>query len=314
VNAARQVHCLLDCLSFIAQERNVEERPVYLGVWDAPISIGETGISYFSNSMDSEGLLGRFERLYGATVRSWIRYDKDIESNFLELERIMESRKDDEYVIVLVDLYFLPYHPPSYLKKHRPHIVLLAGRTEGGWRIADPFFDWEGFVSNETMKESFLFEELKLGFIVDASGLRHPDRAEIVAYFSSFDERLPSQVIHELEAAIRRTMSNDEAHPASRLYESIEQAGVIAKRWRGYDLLASYFEASNESVTGQVDDLMKRWESMLLHVVRIGITGNTSSFEALLRKKEQIGEQEIAIKQTLRALYEAWEGSDRHAG
>ncbi len=307
-----QTHCLLDCFSYALQtgEAVYDDRPLYFGAWQAPIDVTEQGVSYYSRTVGYEAFVRQFEQLYGKSVRSLLDYGKDKPRNYIALHRQMKDKARDLFVLALVDLYYLPYPNQCFGVRHRPHIVIVDRRTETGCFLIDPFFSWEGDVPLHVFQRSFYYEDLGMCLLFDKRGVHDPERAAVARLFAENDFFAPCELIAHVETFIEQAMAEEAGRSLDSLFPSIEQTGVVARRWNAYRKAFSYFaeilRLPAAPYLESVAALMGKWEGLILSVVRIGILGKRSELHRLQEKIRQIGELEFSIRRQLESMYEQW--------
>lgn len=125
----KQAHCFLNGLGYGLEQAGWDERPLYIGAWDAPFSVTEDGkLTYFSADITPSEYLRLFTRLYGEGAMEWYDYGAEKRDN---LKRFLEvlRRNPDLPVLVQLDLFHMPYQK----ERSKPCISpILSSYTECG--------------------------------------------------------------------------------------------------------------------------------------------------------------------------------------
>jgi len=310
---AQQTHCFLDCLAYVIQlEQQFDERPLYCGIWNAPFSVTEQGISYFSDSIGMEGILSHFELLYGESITLIHDYTQPKPENYAAFKSLMAARTSHQFLIILVDLYYLPYPNNCYQSRHRPHIVICHSFSTQGCLLIDPYFSWEGNVTFEVLEQAFAYEDLMSVILLDTKRMQQPEMTVIATSMKQQLELSPSLLYTEVIALIDRVIIIGIEFSLSLLYPWVEQVAVLAKRMNGYERIYSFFNQAlniaGSEASSKVAKLVQKWDSFILAIVRIGITENHSGLVILRDKLIVIGQLELDIKADLIQLQHQWGG------
>ncbi len=306
------IHCLLDCLALaVRTETDFDDRPAYIGVWNAPFIADENGFAYYSETLDPDTELLQFESMYGKGIIRWNEASGSKEDNFRRLERECEGTERFRTVITLVDLYYMPYSAICYKLKHLPHIVNVLRRDDGNWFVKDPFFEWEGEVPNSVLFEALTCERLSAGVTVDGLMLREPEPENIARMFREQFSMEASQLVTVVDAYLRHIADGTPGYSVETLFATIGQVGIVAKRWKGFGLVAEFFAdqggGDSKELLLALEQLMIKWENFVLTVVRLGVLGKHEKLPDARFKLSQIAELEYEVKRRLWGLFGNWE-------
>ncbi|TXK84583.1 DUF6005 family protein [Paenibacillus sp. N3.4] len=312
-----QVHCLLDCYASILEEDGrFDFRPLYVGVWDAYFEANENGIFYSSDSVDPKDWNSKFAMLYGNSCEHW--YDETIGKyeNFSILTNLMQGRNTGKASIILVDLFYLSYSN-QYRSKHTPHYVIVKQREEQEWRIKDPYFGWEGCISHQELWESFGFKKFGKGLTIDTSALRGADEQTIFQLFESEIQLLPGRLLVEVENFVRTSVERNGGYVPKAFFASIQEVGVIAKRYGGYHYALQYVSEvlGNEHArtTSTIAELIKGWESLMLTLTRYQIQNKPVDLTLFAAKGKILHKLELAVRKELLQAFREWRSSSATA-
>ncbi|WP_141504286.1 DUF6005 family protein [Paenibacillus luteus] len=309
------IHCLLDCLAYLVRNRtDMDPRPIYLGVWNAPFIGDEDGFSYYSEEIDPDLDLRRFEQLYGPCLTRWLEPEWEKERKFAQLAEELAEASETVSVIVLVDLYYMPHSAICYGLKHMPHMLIVElGQDGGGFRAVDPFFDWEGEIARSVLFEAFTCGGLSSGITIRLDKASEPSRMLAGEAFRMHFDLGTSPLILGVDDYLRQIENGTPNYTAVKLYASIGQVGVIAKRWKGLGEVARYFAdtggGDGAPVLEMLDQLLVKWENIVLVIVRLGVLGNHAKLTDARAKLAKLAELEHDIQGALCTMFERWEAT-----
>jgi hypothetical protein len=305
-----QVHCLVDCYASIIKETcQLDYRPLYIGIWNAHFDVSEKGISYFHDSMDPYDWPGRFQLLYGKSIENWFVLTSAKRHNFSTLVKLINNREPHKVIVILIDLYYLSYSN-QYGLKHSPHYVIVKHRSEHNWYIIDPYFNWQGYISHIDMWNAFGFENYGAGIIVDTSLIHAPEYPIVARCFEQEMALSPSRLLVEVERFIRTSIINNGGYAPDKLFDAVQAAGVLSKRFGGYIYVFQYFaESSNvdaEVFNSAVEQLIKAWEKLMLAVARFQILKKEVDLQAFAEKMAHLYQLEMRVKMLLNEVFISW--------
>ncbi|CAM4428146.1 hypothetical protein FHS16_003679 [Paenibacillus endophyticus] len=305
------IHCLLDCLAHLVRNRtDMDPRPIYLGVWNAPFIASEDGFSYYSEEIDPDIDLRRFEQLYGPCLTRWLEPQWEKEQKFAKLEEELSEAGESVSVIALVDLYYMPHSAICYGLKHLPHMLIVERGQDGSLRAVDPFFDWEGEITRSVLYEAFTCGGLSSGITIRLDKASEPSRFAAGEAFRMHFDLGASPLIQGVDDYLRHIEIGTPNYTAAKLYASIGQVGVIAKRWRGLGEVARYFAdkggEDGAPILEMLDQLLVKWENIVLVIVRLGVLGNHAKLTDARAKLAKLAELERDIRGALWTLFERW--------
>lgn len=308
----RQIMCYLDCYAhLIEQNGRFDWRPMYIGAWNADFDSDGRGIYYFSTRRDSVDWPERFQELYGGKAVRWLNHQAGKTANYAALSGLAKELGPGEAVLVMADLFWLPYSP-QYRTKHIPHVLIIRGRTEEGWRIEDPYIGWNGCMSDPEMEAAFCYEDLAMGLKLDVSSLHAPRLPYMKRLLEDELESPPGPLVREVERLL--TSAYEEAGSgeggSKRLVACIENIRIISKRMKAYPLVIGYLAAEDaeeaEPGVTLAAELSKAWEVLLLHIARMSVLGSRMDFAPVARKLKDIEELEAGVKKELGRIYALW--------
>jgi len=310
VKPINQVHCLLDCYASVLEEDDrLDFRPLYIGVWDAYFESNEKGIFYYSDSADLVDRNGVFTVLYGSVVESWYDPKAPKRRNFITLTDQMSDELAGKAAIIMVDLFYLPYSY-QYRVKHAPHFVVVKQRQGLGWLIKDPYFDWSGSLSSEVLWEAFGFGVFGKGSTIDTGALRQADELVIIRLFESELRLAPGRLLAEIDRFVRSCVEKNGGYAPKTLFASVQEAGVIAKRFGGFQYILQYLcermGVKDDGMSLTIAELIKGWENLMLTLVRFEMQKKPVDLEAFGAKIELLRRLEIGVRESLRQLFSAW--------
>lgn len=298
-----QIHCLLDCWAEILDTKKIDYRPLYSGVWDAQFDVTATEIRYFSHVLDPKDWFKRCANLFGIVFTHWCGPDLEgvqpEQANIEYLTDHLRTRANRDIAgIMYMDLYYMSYSV-HYKVKHIPHIVIVE-YVEGTdcWHIKDPYFQWQGTVSLEVLKDGF-----SKGIAVDYSKAHPAEIAAVCRLFKKDVASVSGRLQLEVEKFVTHSVRQHGGYAPGDLFASIQEVGTVAKRFRGYqhilDYMAEQTGYDSKAGTEAISLLVKGWESLMLNIARFSILKREVDLDAFRDKLNTLTGYEKCIKQEL---------------
>ncbi|WP_238651851.1 DUF6005 family protein [Paenibacillus piscarius] len=308
----KQAHCFLNGLGYGLEQAGWDERPLYIGAWDAPFSVTEDGkLTYFSADITPSEYLQMFTRLYGEGAVEWYDYGGD---KLVNLKKFLEvlRRYPELPVLVQLDLFHMPYQKRTFQTMHQPHFVIVHGMRGGQFMVYDRYFEWEGLVAASHVHDAFLSNELGGGLLLHPEWLHAPDAHEVARIFEAAIATDPGE--RSLTGTVRRrimqTAESPDRYPPAALKDAVSQLGILAKRKYSYGLLYQYFsEALNqgtEKYQEQLEGFIRMWSTLAYLAIRTSMPGRTGETGLLVDKVEQLHRTEQQLKEELTDVYHRW--------
>jgi hypothetical protein len=217
-------------------------------------------------------------------------------------------------VMVLVDLYYLPYSAICYGLKHFPHIVIVERQEERDWLLRDPFFEWEGPVSHTVLLQALTCEQLSAGISLQAEAAQEPAPETVSALFrEQFDRTSRSPLIEGVDRYMKQIAEGAAGYAVEALFATIGQVGIVAKRWKAFGVIAGYFaemsDASPDPALRALELLLLRWENFVLAIVRLGVLNRPERLPDAQDKLLRLEALETEVRAELWKLFERWEAT-----
>jgi hypothetical protein len=309
VNKEDQVHCLLDCYAAVLKkDGRFDYRPFYLGVWNAYFEVNSSGISYYSETVDElKKWRERFELIYGISVNHWYRKHEEKRVNLTILSDLMKNNEPHKHSIIMVDLFFLSY---SYLfqSKHTPHFIIVDHLLEDRWYVIDPYFSWEGYISQAELWNAFMREGT--GMTIDTRGINRLDVNSISRLFEEEMSISPNKLLLELDKLVRDSVENNGGYAPKTLLASIQHVAVISKRFGGYRYTLHYFleGCTTEAEKGSlmITEFVRGFESLMFILARYEILNRKVDLGLFAEKLERLNKLEVEIKQEITRAFTQW--------
>jgi petrobactin synthase len=311
----RQIHCFVDCIAHALKEKpDLDTRPLYFGVWDSPFIISDNGVlSYYSHTIGCEDDVAQVHSLYSLQVNSWYDYAESRVNNYARLRAEADKLEGNREVLLLVNLFYLPYPNGCHLVSHRPHFVLINRRMDGEWQLRDPYFSWEGAISDQVMSRAFLRKENFAGYSFDRSSVRQPHFLDVGSALKKRLDRSSNPLTSAVRELVKQARDGNSGASFKQLSVSLGQLGVIAKRKQSYALAFEYFSEmlcyDPKDAIGRVDRFVKAWINLAFLVIRLSISGRPEEASNVLEKLDMLDEEETQLKEELWVLYERWSQS-----
>jgi hypothetical protein len=305
-----QVHCLLDCYaSVIEDDGRFDFRPLYIGVWNAYFEANEKGIFYCSDKVDLKDWDSRFAMLYGNSCKHWYEGRLKKQENY---SRLLDFMQDGGKVsIILVDVFFLPYSH-QYRSKHAPHYVIVNHGQENKCRIKDRYFDWEGCISQQDLSLAFGFKGFNELRTIDKGALQCADEQTVIHMFETELRSPPGRLLVEVERFVHNAVNRNGGYAPKSLFASIQEAGVIAKRYGGYHYALQYLVSKSSGIddsktASTIAELIKGWENFMLTLARYPIVNKPVDLESFTAKGEALHNLELAVSKELLQVFMEWQ-------
>jgi hypothetical protein len=312
VSVHRQIHCLIDCIAHTLKDKpELDKRPLYFGVWDSPFVISEAGaLSYYSHTIGCEDDVAQVHRLYGVQVNNWYDYAESRVNNFARFKREVDKPERNHEVLLLVNLFYLPYPNGCHLVLHRPHFVLMNHGMAGEWQLRDPYFAWEGSISEQDLSRAFYRKENFAGYSFDHSLARKPSSLDVGAILAQRLDRSSNPLTSAVRGLVKQALDSGSGDSFKQLSGSLGQLGVIAKRKQSYALAFEYFceklRNGPRDAIGRVDRFVKAWINLAFLIIRLSISGRSEEASNVMDKLDKLDAEETQLKEELWLLYERW--------
>lgn len=303
-----QVHCFLDCFTYLLRtaRNDVDCRPMYFGAWNVPVYFDKRGeLTYYS---EDAAFVYKFNNLYGDSVKNWIQYpgegDRVKRNNFLKLVDIARRKREDEGIVVVVDLFYLDYPNRCYQMWHRPHIVIVEGWDEEGWRVVDPYYSWSGKIPESDMAKAFSFEEMVMGLSLSRSSVSSPTAKTAIQTLDSSTTSEEDELSLYLEDYFEQGLDSDNA--AHELSTKFIQLGVLTKRKLAYRYAFTYLydtlDLDPQPYEADLAKVLKGWGSLGFLIAKLGVTLNANDLVKLQGKIRELIRMEKELKEQLHIL------------
>jgi hypothetical protein len=299
----KQIHCFLDCIVDSIYS-NYDHRPLLLGVWESSFIVENNKITYFSEKLTHDRYLKRFNQMYGDKLIEWYEYYSSKENNFKKLVNLANEEKENQVIIVQLDLYYLPYEPRSFMKKHLPHFILI-NKQDNKWIINDPYLGFKGQVEEEHIKNSFCNNHLGAGFYLHNYPLKNPDSSIISKVFEE-DFKIENNLLIQKSREILSFYSNN-LELAKGLQESFSEIGILGKRKISYIAAFELFENKSKLIANNVRQLINGWQHFGFLCIKASMSSNKQeNLSKLFNKLSELEMIEKEVKENLWNSYQEW--------
>jgi len=303
------VNCILDCLSYSIQNQKMtssDHFSLYFGIWDEQVELDKSGnMTHYNKSIVNSNYIDRFKLLYGLEIEKSII---DIEDRGeLYTTVMMNRKKHPSYVdvLIMVDLFYLPYPNKCYNARHSQHFVLLEKIDELGWHIIDPFFSWKGYISTNDMHHGLGYGKLFVQYYYNSNEINVPTISAINSIYRSGVIMKKNVLVQEIGDMLDKVIESDNNNSLSSLLNSMYEVLILLKRKNAYYYTIAFLEGNNTK-NKEVNFLLKGWENFTYQVMRIAMLNEK---ESLIQLKARLGELdllELKVKDTITNLYSKW--------
>jgi hypothetical protein len=311
-----QIHCIVDSISSILLSTNkVDHRPLYFGLWDVPVYKNPDGmLTYFSKG-NPRGIwkLDIFKNLYGQPITITSNTVADKMKRYFLLKESLKSKGTHTHIVSQVDLFYMDYCKSCYSIKHRPHFVVIKDMYKNGFWVQDLHFDWEGFVHEDNIINSF-HNDHTIFYQFNSSNLSEPSVAEIAHTFEQSVNWNNNNLVSEIRTLIEHCSSSTSTNKYKTFAFALSEIGVITSRKKSYAPVLSYFsdlsELYLEETETEVKKLVNGWSSFALHALKLGILGKEEIFHKLKIKLDVLAHEEQIIQEKLKKVYIYWKDQE----
>ena len=309
-----KVHCLVSCFcEIIKRHSDIDIRPFYFGLWDGDFDITEeAGISYHSENINHDSYLSWYEKLYGIKVNEWYDRSKEKKANLETFLELVETRPENRYVIVMVDMSLLPERENKFHQKPFPHYLMISKTNqEDEWFMLDPDFRWEGNMAKDKVIHSIENNPFGGGYFIDVQAVQEPSQETVESYFVETFKRDYNELTMKLKDLVIK-MVNGEAE-LSKLIPAVKQIPVLAIRKYSYEHAFAYFretlqysETEFDYWCDRVEDIVQGFTNVQYKAIKMAMTKNKEILSSIVEKLNEMNEIELAIKQELERQFVAW--------
>lgn len=309
-----KVHCVVSCLCHPVKEAAIDHRPMYFGVWDAPVFIDDQHrLRYHTAEVNHDDFFAWFSRLYGARVHSW--YDPHVSKrkNIERLERLLAEGRSSEHLMVMLDLYRLPERENRFRINPFPHYVLLeeTDRVDRLW-MWDPDFRWEGALDRRRILHAVESPAVAGGYRLNVSALRTPRPADVAAYFEACFQPHGNGLTDAVQQVVSAYTSDASLHPRD-LGAALSELPVLGIRKYAYEHGFAYFwralerpEPEFEHWCESIEQLANGYDRLLFVASQFSEAPGADGLNALWAEIATQNARECRIKQALSEAYRAW--------
>lgn len=310
-----KVHCIVSCLCEVIREQTqLDYRPFYFGLWDAPYDITESGeFTYYQHDLDHSHYFIWYERLFSVPVVEWYDKGQSKATNLDKLNRLLEEDIPGRYVMVQIDLSLMPERENKFHQKPFPHFVILQKMDDQDkWNMLDPDFRWRGIVEKSQVTHAFMENSFGGGFYVDAAGLQAPSVAVIDDYYQqvfTFQNGLTA----DLQTWIPRLAQNEGRFTEKVLELAVRQLPVLAIRKYSYEHALMYFMeetgASDENFEyycDLIEEIVHGFHNIQYMAMKMSMSRKPHLLTSVLEKLAEMDRVETLVKQELNRLYQQW--------
>ncbi|MBC6972268.1 Petrobactin biosynthesis protein AsbE [Bacillus sp. Xin] len=311
-----KVHCLVSCFCEIIKRRSdIDFRPFYFGLWDGDFDITEEGvISYHSENISHDSYLHWYEKLYGIKVNEWYDHSKEKQTNVETFLELVETKPENRYVIVMVDMSLLPERENKFHQKPFPHYLMISKTNqEDEWFMLDPDFRWEGNMAKDKVIHSIENNPFGGGYFIDVQAVREPSQEAVESYFVETFKRDYNELTMKLKDLVIRMVNGEGGAEFSKLIAAVKQIPVLAIRKYSYEHAFAYFretlqysETEFDYWCDRVEDIVQGFTNVQYKVIKMAMTKNKEMLSSIVEKLNEMNEIEFAIKQELERQFVAW--------
>ncbi|MGG3890722.1 DUF6005 family protein [Metabacillus fastidiosus] len=311
-----KVHCLISCFCEIIKRRSKADfRPYYFGVWDSSFQIvDKMHITYFADDIKFSFYREWYEKFFGLHVHEWYDSSLSRESNINQLLDLLETKPEERYIIVHLDMSLIPERENKFNQKPFPHFLMISKtEKEDEWFMFDPDFRWEGNVKKEHVINAIRNNLYGGGFYIDAKNVKAPTYEVITTFFYQTFKREENELTSMVKDIVEQVVEEKEGFAISDLMPAFKQLNILAIRKYSYDYALLYFrdfldlsEENYEYWAQQIRDLVQGYETVRYLAVKASMTGKREVLSQLLKQTEKIDVIERGLKIEIERQFLLW--------
>lgn len=315
-----KIHCVASCLGEIIKRiPGLDHRVLYFGVWDSEVIVDEHCVlSYHSENISHQFFVEWCEKLYGMKMQSWYKSHLDKDKNIEKLISLVESRSEDQHIMVMLDMYVLPERVNEFNKDPFPHYLMLGPTgNPDEWMIYDPDYRWEGVIKKERILNAVRRPTVAGGFIFSDEDARPSQPQQIKAYFETcmnLNHNPMTDAAREILAAHLKGLDKKGGTLSlSQVGKALEELPILAVRKYAYEHGMAFFwrelllsEEEFDYWCDVIDELAKAYKLVQYQAMKLAATGNRDFAEKTFALLNQQDQREFQIKKRLQEVFILW--------
>jgi petrobactin synthase len=315
-----KLHCFVSCLSEVVKRHpGFEHRVLYFGVWDSEVVVNdEFVLSYHSETISHAHFVHWYERLYGIEIWPWYEATRSKEENIAHVTQLVESRSDDQHIMVMLDMYRLPERVNEFNKDPFPHYLML-GTTPNpeDWMIYDPDYRWEGVVKKARIQQAMRSPAVAGGYVFTDKSAHQPNPRQIQAYYEAsmlLDRNLMTDAIRRiLTAHVEGRDSHGNPLSLAQLGNALDEIPILSIRKYSYEHGFAFFwrelelqESEFDNLCEVIDELAKTFKVIQFQAIKLAATGKRELAAKIFTLLNEQDEREFKIKRRMHEVYNLW--------
>ncbi|MGD7044864.1 DUF6005 family protein [Jeotgalibacillus proteolyticus] len=311
-----KVHCFVSCVcEVIKKHHEADHRPYYFGVWDADFDLSEDFVlSYHSEKMDHTFFKDWYSLLYGISLTKWFREEKSKELNIQTLIQLIEEKKPDRHVMVMLDLSMLPERENKFHQSPFPHYVMVEATEQAdAWKMLDPDFRWEGILPKERILDAIREPSVAGGYYFDAASIKVPSKETVEAYFQTCMKKTENPLTDAIEEITAAHSTGTKKNERKHLADAVKQIPVLAIRKYAYEHAYAYFwqqlgrpEETFEVWCDEIEKLVNGFTALHYRLLKYAVTGEAKHLEQIHEQLIKQQKLEFYIKEGLTDSFLEW--------
>lgn len=310
------VHCVISCLcAAIRRHEGLEFRSFYFGTWDSEFAVSEDYVlTYHSETMSHDAYFEWLNRLYGIASTRWYDHTKSKADNVAYFETLLAEKKDDDLLMVMLDMFHLPERENKYNQNPFPHYVLIErSEAPGMVRLVDPDYRWQGDLPRTDVLNAISQPTVAGGYILHCGDVHAPAPDTLRAYFKDgfIADRNP------LPNALRTILTyHSDPNHTERLADfgfSLRELPVLLIRKYAYEHAFAFFWRERDTPfddfnaeCDRVDAICDGYRNLHYLAARLSHTGDRALITEFVALLDHLDAEETVIKTRLKAQYDAW--------
>ncbi len=315
-----KIHCVASCLSEIVKRHDfLDHRILYFSIWDAEVCISDNYVlSYHQEDISHHFFTEWYEKIYGMKLEKWYDDNASKTDNITQLTSLVENRRNDQHIMVMLDMFTLPERINEFNKDPFPHYVMLGPTTDPElWMMYDPDYRWEGVIAKYRIINAVNQPSVSGGYIFSDSNARPSPNEAIRDYIDASVHWNNNPVTDAIRTIVNGHLSGKSAQgqplAIDQLTKALEELPIIQPRKYAYEHGFAFFwrelrlpESEFDQLCDDIDTLTKAYKVIHLQAMKLAATGEKIFVNKIFQLLDQQDEREFALKQRLHQTYQQW--------
>lgn len=310
-----KVHCFVSSVCDALKRSGIDQRPFYFSVWDAGFAIdGRWRLAYHDKSINHDFFRAWYERLYGVSMRQWYDPARSKDQNVITMLDLLESKRDSEYLMVMLDLFHLPERENKFNQNPFPHYLMIEKTDDPKvWQVNDPDFRWEGQIARDKVIHAVRQPTVGGGYIFDRLQARVPLATDLRDFFLACHQPDHNPLVDGVRRIVTAHLEGRDGVRLADLGDALREVPVVSIRKYAYEHGFAFFwremklsNADFDIWCDEIERVIQDYKSLHYAVMKLAQTGDRSLADDIFQRLIRLDALEGAIKAGLSEAFVAW--------